>query len=361
MADIERTLREAMAAHADEAPTAAQFHAVPRRHRSPWLPAAAAAVVVAVASIAAVTIARSNHHSATRPPAAAAPLTCPETSRQSGPTPWVPTPPSGTDGASRLVPVVTPSDAVVCAYLPTDPPGSPPVKTAGAALTASVHLSGDLSGIASDLSWLPRDHGATRPCTADLQATDADNYLLGLTYADQTLWVSVPGDHCMGSSNGEFASTANLRAQVAASYAARAWQPRPTPRDSRQLDPCWNTGQGRLGQDAAMVPATPDSVLVCKGVYLGRTTKYSSASATTGFDDLVTELNAPATRTSTSMCQGDGRQSVFYELIFQYSVGSPAYVRIDPHCSPSIDNGSLQAVDSTAVVTVIEQLLAAGH
>ena len=364
MADIERTLREAMAAHADEAPTAAQFRPVPPRHRSPWLPAAAAAVVVAVASIAAVTIARSNHHSATRPPGAVVPLTCPQVSGQAaaGVRPWVPASPAGLDGSSRLVPDVTPTHAVVCAYLPPNPPASPPYRTTGAALTGSVELTGDLSGIPTDLTWMPRQLTNGRLCDAMLQGTDNDNYLLGLTYPDGTLWVGVHGNHCSGSSNGQFVSTANLRAQAAASYAAGTWQPPPTPRKATtDADPCWDTGPGRVGQDAAMVPAAPTSVLICKGIYLGTKTEYSSASVTSGFDDLVNALNAPATTPSTLICHGTGNQSVHYELIFRYAVGTAVHVRVDPHCDPSIDNTSLQAVDSTAVVAVIEQLLAASH
>lgn len=350
MADIERTVREAMAAHADEAPTAAQFQTVPRRHRSAWLPAAAAAVVVAAASIAAVTIARSNHHSATRPPAAVAPLACPETSRQSGPTPWVPTLPSGSDGSSRLVPDVTPTYAVVCAYLNTTD------------LSGNVALTGDLSGIPADLTWMPRQLTASRPCTADLRATDNDNYLLGLTYPDGTLWVGVPGNHCTGSTNGRFVSTANLRAQTAASYAAGTWQPPPTPvRPTTDKDPCWDTDAGRLGQEAAMVPGAPTSVQICKGTEVGNKSEYSTVTLASGFDELVNALNAPATKSSTNGCQGVGNQSVAYQLIFRYAVGPSVYVWVDPHCDPSINNTSLQAVDSTAVVPVIEQLLAADH
>ena len=362
MADIERTLREAMAAHADEAPAAAQFHPVPRPHRSPWLPAAAAAVVVAAVSVAAVTIAHSNHHSATRPPAAAGALTCPQASEQpTGARPWVPAQPAGVDGSSHLVPDVTPTRAVICAYLPPNPPASPPAETAGAALTGSVQLSGDLSGIPADLTWMPRELTTSRPCDAMLASTDADNYLLGLTYADGTLWVGVPGDHCTGSSNGRFVSTANLRAQTAASYAAGTWQPPPTSvRPTTDKDPCWDTDPGRLGQDAAMVPGAPTSVQICKGTGVGNRSEYSSVSLASGFDDLVSALNAPATRSSTNGCQGFGSQSVTYQMIFRYAVGPSVYVWVDPYCDPSINNTSLQAVDSTAVVPVIEQLLA-GH
>jgi hypothetical protein len=62
------------------------------------------------------------------------------------------------------------------------------------------------------------------------------------------------------------------------------------------------------------------------------------------------------TKPTQSECQGDGRQSIYYHLLVHYAQGPDVLLRIDPHCTPAIDNGSLQASDASSITQILEQL-----
>ena len=362
--NLEDRIRDAMTAHENEAPTAAEFRvrsATPVR-RTRLLPAVAAASVVLAVAIAVVAIrwTGGDRHS---PPASAV-LTCPQkyvsSSNTAGvPGLWVPVKPRGVDGDSRLVPQQTPSHVVVCAYLHSDAPlPSPPhLTTHQPTLTGGKEVSGDLSSITSALTWLPhRLPGQSPFCRPNLPSTDLDAYLVGLSYPGGTIWVSAPGDHCGGASNGTFATTANLRAPVAAAYAAGRWTVGPSSTQSGDRDPCHVGTAGRLGQETAMVPGTPVSATICK---LSSSNQSSATSSTVvrDFGPLAVALNSLPTQPSTSGCTGSGSQAVIYEALFRYSDGPPVFVRVLPNCHPSVDNGSVQGDDAGTVVPVIQNLL----
>ncbi|MFN2518027.1 MAG: hypothetical protein ABR604_03130, partial [Jatrophihabitantaceae bacterium] len=360
---IEDRIREAMTAHEHEAPSAAEFRAVrdgassaPRRHTA-WLAAATAACVVAIAVLVAVVASprgeRQRDAAAPGPDAAA--LACPKQYRAADPGRiWVPAQAQRVDGASRLVPKQTPAHVVLCAYLQGN--------RLPTTLSGSEELGGDLAAVTRTLTWLPRQlPKQSMPCTLDLRPTDGDAYLVGLTYPTGTVWVSAPGNHCEGASNGEFATTVNLLPWVAASYGAGAWvTDPPSKHDLSQLDPCWGTTPGRLGQESSLVPAEPTSAQICAVSYSTGKPAVRTVTTPAGLLKLVAALNAAPPRVSNSACQGDGQQDVAYELVFSYAEGPGVHVRVDPHCAPGIDNGSLQAFGSSSVVPLIQQVLA-GH
>ncbi|WP_375497306.1 hypothetical protein [uncultured Jatrophihabitans sp.] len=132
---------------------------------------------------------------------------------------WVPLRPRGLNGDDALVPDQTPTHAVVCAYLA----GAEPSVTKSVALTGRSVLAGSLTGLVRTLSVAPRISGAKPACAALLTQADTRNYLFGLSYGKATLWVSAPGYHCAGSTNGSFTTRENLANHAAASYAAQKW------------------------------------------------------------------------------------------------------------------------------------------
>ncbi len=149
-------------------------------------------------------------------------LTCPQTYSQTGgdANGWVPIEPQGLNGDDALLPDQTPTHAVVCAYLA----GAQPAVTKSVALTGRRVLTGSLAGLVRTLSAAPRIGSAGQPaCSANLTKADTRDYLLGLRYGKATLWVSAPGYHCAGSTNGSFTTGTNVATYAAASYAAGRW------------------------------------------------------------------------------------------------------------------------------------------
>ena len=149
-------------------------------------------------------------------------LACPRQYRQTrGDTNgWVPHGPKGINGDDRLVAADTPTHAVVCAYLA----GADPNVSKEISLTGRSKLSGSLSGLIKTLSALPRQSSTrTVTCATLLTTADRRNYLVGLSYGEATLWVSAPGYHCAGSTNGSFSTGTNVAGDAAASYAAKKW------------------------------------------------------------------------------------------------------------------------------------------
>jgi hypothetical protein len=327
-----------------------------RRRRLAVAASAAAVVVTAAVVPLGLALANGGPHRGVAPATRAGTLSCPQTF--AGTAPWVPRLPDGVDGQSRLVPAQPPQRALVCAY----DGANTAAEQNGWALSGSRLLFAGLDRLAADLTWLPRKlPGQENMCTA-IGGTQV-NYLVGLTYPEGTLWVSTakePND-CVDTSNGEFTSQVTIGGQVAASYTAGAWVAAPPPQLTRtDHDPCRGERTGRLGQETAMVPGNPISVQVCEGTPTGQDVSYRTVTVRVGYSDLVAALNALPTQTSSSSCQGDGKQRVFYELLFRYPVGPAVLVWIDPHCDPSIDNRSLQARDASTVVPHIRSLLAGG-
>ena len=102
-------------------------------------------------------------------------------------------------------------------------------------------------------------------------------FAIGLSYPDGTIWITTEDDpnYCTDTSNGEFVSSVYVGDQVAASYEARRWTAIPPPRDP-STGPCDPARTGRLGQDRAMVPGAPTSVIACT---VGRTTTLTAETS----------------------------------------------------------------------------------
>jgi hypothetical protein len=354
----EELIRATMLAHEHEAPNANRLVvSVPDRMRAGrwgWGAAAWAACLILIAGLAAtVGLRHERPHAA--PPAtptgtksATSALECPgQPGHMSGTSPWVPANPHGVDGHTQLAPRQAPARVVVCAYIG---PGSP------AGVSGSVVLTGDLAGVASDLSWAPPaipGHG--RPCALNLLPTDGDYYLIGLNYPTGTLWVAAPANHCAGASNGLFTSDAHAAALAIAWRKAGRWVPRP----ATDRDACNPTGFGRLGQQTAMVPDQPISVTTCEATAPngGRSTRRTTTS---GYQQLTTALNQLPTGPWGHGCNPGTQPVSMYNLLFDYAEGPPVVVTISPNCTPAVSNRSLQSSDASKVLPLLDQLLRKG-
>jgi hypothetical protein len=226
----------------------------------------------------------------------------------------VPAKKQGLDGAARPAPLREPARAIVCAYI-----RSPTT----AAESGSVLLTGDLSGVMNDLAWMaPARALPARPCTADLLLTDGDYYLIGLSYSGSTEWVAAPSNHCAGSSNGVFTSTANLSGRASAWYEAHHWTATPGSNDA-----CNPSGFGRLGQQGRMVPDHPVSVSVCE-VSAADGGKATQRTETTGVGSLASAFGALRASAWHYQCRPDGQPLTDYNFLFGYPEGRPVIVSI---------------------------------
>ena len=337
--NFEDELRETMRAHDHEAPTVAGLAERPwMRRRRTWLPLAAAAVVVAVAvGVVAGTRSSPQEHNGDRTLPQPAGLTIGDCPRHTSDA--VPARPDGVDGTDRLVPDATPTGVIVCAYLHDD----------RGALTGARALSGALSAVSETLSWEPRGTTDSWPCATYLAITDGDNYFIGLTYADAAVWVAAPGDHCAGASNGRFSTPANLRALAETAYQSGVWDP--SAGQPKRHDPCAQTGVGRLGQDSAMVPASPTELHICAG-NVDTGTAYDPAP-------LLAALNRLPTDESTHQydcAQAGGQPASSYKLRFGYADGPDVLVDVLAGCTPAIDNGTLSSDDASTIMALLREL-----
>ncbi len=357
MSNLEDELSRVMAEHDDEAPRAAELlrffeqSPAPQRRRAfaAYLPFAAAAAVVAVVlgSVWAVGV-LGSHRSAPTPATSrisARALSCP--ARYAGQAPWVPARPAGVGGGSRLVPEKTPSSALMCAYVGSNTAS----QQAGWALSGRRSLTGGLTDLAGLLTWQPRRvPGQEIACTE--MGGKQTNYLIGLTYyGGATVWVSATDDPngCVGTTNGEFASSGVVRAQVSTAFTSGQW-PAPKPVS------CTPSSQdaGRLGQDTVMVPAGSTSLTICGS---------KNRTLTSGYQGLITALNELPTRVSSRRCSasagGPGSYGATenYRLLFSYPQGPQVLVNIFGGCVPPIDNLSLQANNASSIVPILQQLL----
>lgn len=136
---------------------------------------------------------------------------------------WVPALPEGVDGAAAMVPAATPLTAVICRYDPLTEDmmsGKSPEPQGQIALTKAASLTGDLSGIPRDLGPLTAGDPAMQPCPKILRPLA--QFLIGLTYADGTLWVGTRSG-CAGTANGVFISAEGSAEEAEASHAAGRW------------------------------------------------------------------------------------------------------------------------------------------
>jgi hypothetical protein len=353
VSNLEDEIGRVMAEHDDEAPRAAELlrffeqTPAPRRRRAfaAYLPFAAAAAVVAVVlgSVWAVGL-LGGHRPAPTPAAsrigARAALSCP--ARYAGQAPWVPARPAGVVGGGlRLVPQKTPSSALICAYVGSN---TAPQQT-GWALSGRRPLTGGLTDLAGLLTWQPRRvPGQEIPCT-DMGGRQT-NYLIGLSYSGAaTIWVSATDDPnaCVGTTNGEFASSGVVGPEVSTAFTSGRW-PAPTPVS------CHPSSQdiGRLGQDTAMVPAGSTSLTICAS---------KDRTLTSGYQGLVTALNRLPTRVSSRGCSASSGGAESYSLLFSYPQGPQVAVNVISGCIPAIDSLYLQANSASSILPILQQLL----
>ena len=236
----------------------------------------------------------------------------------------------------RLVPLVAPVAAVVCSYLES-------VRSH----TVTHVVDEGLANIPGLLGTVPPQTNQPM-CPSNLLSTDGDVYLIGLTYSTGTMWISAPDNHCSGSSNGQFTTTAHVATAAIQASRYGTWA-------TATLGPrsACNPGSGRLGQQNAMVPGTPVSLAVCTGTPGHATTATSVQLAT-----MVATLDRmrAAQDSFAFTCGSLGRPAEAYILIFSYSAGPAVGVEVYQGCTPGIHNGNLQADDPTAALAIIQEI-----
>lgn len=354
MSRVEDALRDVMRAHDADAPTAAGFRfrrpvAAPRQ-RFRWVPAVAAAACAAIVVAVVLALGPGDPgRDRAAAPTAAPVLDCPATVAAPSHTDyWLPPPrPDALDVSDRLVPTAAPVHAVVCAYLHPD----------AGRLTGSRVVDRGLAVLAGTLAWLPPGDATAQACPAEAGGAGLDYYLIGLSYPTGTMWVAAPGD-CVGSSNGRFKTRVHVASDAIAAYRTGGW--------TQPAEPLMNgcpVSPGRLGQEHAMVPGAPVSVLVC-ATSGGRFAPHSpvSESRTGSAADLkalVTALNALPTQPDSFAfkCGITRAPEPSYRIVFTYSVGLPAEVIFARECAPAIHNGSLQASFDARVAALITKIL----
>jgi hypothetical protein len=348
VSEFEDDISRAMAGHDDEAPRAADLlraleQASPPRHRPGWyVPFMIAAAVAAVVVGSAWAGGLLGSHKLVQTSGGAIPvqrlLSCPASYAHQAP--WVPAKPAGVDGRSRLVPRDTPSSALICAYRGRNTTR----QQAGWALSGRRSLAGGLASLADQLTWQPRRPHQPIACTA--VGGPQTNYLIGLAYPDGArIWVAATDEpnECVGASNGEFTSSGVIGPAVSTAFASGRWPARTPVSCNRSYQDI-----GRLGQDAAMVPAGSTSVTICAP---------HARTVTSSYQALVSALNRRPTHPSTRGCSGTPGPSGTYQIFFSYPEGPPVLVSILIGCYPAIDNGDLQATSASSVMPVVRQLL----
>jgi hypothetical protein len=348
VSEFEDDIGRAMAGHDDKAPRAADLlraleqASPPRRHLGWYVPFMVAAAVAAVVAGSVWAGGLLGGHKPVRVSGGAIPgqrlLSCPATYAHQAP--WVPAKPVGIDGRSRLVPQITPSSALLCAYR-----GSNTAKQqAGWALSGQRPLAGGLASLAAQLTWTP--HSPRQPIACTLVGGPQTNYLIGLAYpGGARIWVAATDEpnECVATSNGEFASSGIIGPAASKAFASGRWPARTPVSCNRSYQ-----DTGRLGQGAAMVPAGSTSVTICAP---------KARTVATSYQALVSALNRLPTRPSALGCSGTLGPSGAYELFFSYPEGPPVLVTILIGCHPAIGNGDLQANSASSVIPVIRQLL----
>lgn len=192
----------------------------PRDRTLTWWPLVGAAVIAALVAVAIFSFgAGEDNRSGSRVDNDGA-LACPAGYSRSQPNGKnrVPADPSGVDGDTSLVPDVLPTFVAVCRYVPSKDPSR---RKQDIPLDGRVVLSAGQRDAARQMSAAKR---STEPqvCAARY-APDKTAYLVGYTFSTGVVWVSVPGDRCVLSSNGKFVTGVDFYADAARAYTSRAW------------------------------------------------------------------------------------------------------------------------------------------
>lgn len=186
-----------------------------------WWPIAGAAIVAAIGVGVIVIFGSGTTNRLGLQTDSSGALKCPSTYVQArvtdsaNPGAWVPTKSVGVDGSKYLVPDTKPQHVTVCHY---SAEGSTLAKETSLPLRGSKILMSGQSAMTKSLSKAPKAAASRNPCT-----TPGDPYLIGVVIPTGAVWVSVPDDGCQVATNGEFATSIDLRAQTVAAYQSGAW------------------------------------------------------------------------------------------------------------------------------------------
>ena len=206
----------------------------------------------------------------------------------------------------------------------------------------------------SELTWLPRPEeiGCAGVGLRSIAGRDPvpAAYLIGLSYDKGWLWVATGySGGCDGAGNGTFRTSDGIGSQVKRAYETGRWA-------APNYSSCAALGDGRLGQERAMVPGQPGALDICY-FKAGAQFRQTEVSVPPAVSSRLRELlDAEATFPSTGLCHQRGSQ-VDYVLVFRYTTGPPVTVSVDRGCVPAVNNGSLQANSAAAAIGVIQRFL----
>ncbi|MTD16229.1 hypothetical protein GIS00_20020 [Nakamurella sp. YIM 132087] len=288
--------------------------------------------------------------------AAATPATCPAELAPDGPPihgRWVPTKP--TRDFDTLVPDEIPTHALTCRYRFGTPSGEP-----GKSGPVASVLTGDLTTMVGEIRSWPTDlDGAGGVCPAAGQSM-TDTVLYGLTYADgSTVWISADTNLCSKLGNGRDTADVNRAHQLISSSRAGRWLTIEEIFESCPQDyNCASYNQGRWGQQLEMVPAGATEVEVGRATWRDQLnptlrTVPADPALVAGFNDL------PVDGPSQGSCTPDGEpanEDHLYTVRFSYADGPTVLIRVSPHCTPAVDNGSLAAGSPDDLGTIVPML-----
>jgi hypothetical protein len=201
----------------------------PQNRSLTWWPIGGAAAIAVVAILVVVLVGSGGDNRTGARTAKGGSLVCPGTYEQHPRSEgdnlkgWVPIQATGVDGGSSLVPPDKGSDSAprhvsLCAY---DAAAADPSRTVEVKLSGSRTLTSGAAALAKQLSAAPAAPTSAGECTTP-RAPGTD-YLIGLVYSTGKIWVSVPADTCLVISNGQYATSEDLRAKVRTAYATRSW------------------------------------------------------------------------------------------------------------------------------------------
>jgi hypothetical protein len=242
---IEDELRATMSAHDAEAPSATDFRPHVRRDRH--VPSIVGAVIVVVLVVAGVKWLQTGRSPVTPTRATGqAVADCPTLPRRADLNLWVP----DRSRAPRhsLVPDHTPTSVTLCAYLHDSGIGTP---------TGGTRLDGNLAAVTTALRAARPARSGGLACTLNASATDFDNYLIRMAFGSAVVWVSAPGSHCLGSTNGRFSSGTNLRIDAAQAYRYGRWD------TSTDYSPPGNCSLSVDPHAARTLPPAATSMTIC--------------------------------------------------------------------------------------------------
>jgi hypothetical protein len=163
------------------------------------------------------------------------------------------------------------------------------------------------------------------------------------------MWVAATAEpnECVAASNGEFTTSGIIGPVVARAFTSGRWPARPRAScNGRTFQEI-----GRLGQEAAMVPAGSTSLTICA--------PRAHRTITSGYQALARALDRLPTRRSAFACSGSSGPGSYYRLLFSYSAGPAVAVDISVGCHPAIDNLALQSASASTVMPIVRQLLTA--